>query len=209
LHGHIQFGRVDAARAVLERGLVIDPARMEQMVADAPNGPTLALLAQFGADLDGVDAAGVPRLIAAAMRGDMERLRDLLDAGAAPDIRGGPGNLSALEWAADRGDAFTASFLQERGVPGRVAVQTALNLIEDAAHPAIVALRGLYEGPTPFPHTGGFGPEDGLEFEGGLGDAEMVTIFVNNSRDLRAHVLERRGGDWALVRITPIDRRAQ
>ena len=205
LQSNIQYGRIDAARQLLERGLVIDPTEMEQMVAEAPNGPTLALLAQFGADLDGRDAEGLPLLIAAAMRGDMERLRDLLEAGASPDMRGGPGYLSALEWAADRGDVFMASFLQEQGVPGQVAVQSGLHLIEDAAHPAFVALRGLYEAPTPFPHADGFGPEDRLKFEGGLGDADIVTLYINNTIEVRAHVMQRRGNDWALLRITPID----
>lgn len=205
LQNHIRFGRIEAARPLLEQGLARDPALQQQMVADAPNGPTLALLAQYGADLDSMDANGVPLLIAAAQRGDFERLHDLLEAGAAREIRGGPGYLTALEWAADRGDVFMADFLQTAGVPGQVARQSAMTLIEDMDHPAFTTLRGLYDSPSPFPHVNGFGLEDQLEFEGGMGDDDIVTLFVNNGVELRAHVMQRRGSDWEVLRITRID----
>lgn len=203
LRSAVRTGQVELARPLLARGLADDPATMRALVDAAPNSPMLRLLSDHGADLDGPAPDGEPWLISAAMTGLYERSRDLIEAGASVAVRGGPGRLTALEWAADLGNILLAQYLHEERAPGRVADPFALEFIDDPDDPALAVLAALYTA-GPLPVSGGFGAGIALEFEGGLSDGTITTHYLNDGQQTRAHVMERRGADWELLRVTAV-----
>ena len=115
----------------------------------------------------------------AAMRGDVERVRTLLGEGA--DVNGAQGDgMTALHWAAERGDPALAELVLEAGADvaatTRLGAYTPLHLAAKGGHAAVVGQ--LLEGgadPSAGTATGGVQP---LHFAAGAGSSDAVRALL-------------------------------
>jgi ankyrin repeat protein len=122
----LHAGDADAVRAALVAGAnpdgetpFIGPSAMQLPVyiaAQAGRADILALLVEFGADVDRRDKRGARPLDSAAEHGDLGIVRLLVEAGATPDPReDDPEVRRPLVIAADRGSVDIALYLLENG----------------------------------------------------------------------------------------------
>jgi|GEM_PF-2922045 len=104
-------GALDKVKALLDAGASVDAANQSGQSAlwlafepDAVSLDLVAMLIERGARVNQADSVnGVTPLMRAAWRGSAEGVRMLLEKGATKDARDRD-NLSAREWAANRGD---------------------------------------------------------------------------------------------------------
>ncbi|MDE0358360.1 MAG: ankyrin repeat domain-containing protein [Gammaproteobacteria bacterium] len=123
----------------------------------------------------------------AAMRGDHGSVRALLQQGADVNAAQGDG-MTALHWAADRGDLEMARMLVYAGAGleavTRMAEYTPLHLASRAGHGAVV--RALLEaGSDPAARTGSGGATP-LHLAATAGDAEAVAVLIEHGADVDA-----------------------
>ena len=117
----------------------------------------------------------------AAMRGDIEAVRALVAQGADVNSAQGDG-MTALHWAAERGDDALARLLVRAGASVRAVTRlgdyTALHLASRAGRAAVVStLLEAGADPTARTTTGGATP---LHFAAGAGNAESVAALLAN-----------------------------
>ncbi len=134
----------------------------------------------------------------AAMRGDQGSVRALLQQGADVNAAQGDG-MTALHWAADRGDLEMARMLVYAGAGleavTRMAEYTPLHLASRAGHGAVV--RALLEaGSDPAAPTGSGGATP-LHLAAAAGDAEAVAALIEHGADVDAR--EERAGQTPLI----------
>jgi ankyrin repeat protein len=134
----------------------------------------------------------------AAMRGDQGSVRALLQQGADVNAAQGDG-MTALHWAADRGDLEMARMLVYAGAGleavTRMAEYTPLHLASRAGHGAVV--RALLEaGSDPAAPTGSGGATP-LHLAAAAGDAEAVAALIEHGGDVDAR--EERAGQTPLI----------
>jgi len=122
----------------------------------------------------------------AAMEGDRETVQALIRSGADVDAAQGDG-MTALHWAAQRGDADLARLLLEAGARGSVVTRlggyTPLHLAARAGAGPVVRL--LVEGgaPADLPAEKGTTP---LHFEAASGSIEAVQVLLSAGADVDA-----------------------
>ena len=134
----------------------------------------------------------------AAMRGDHGSVRALLQQGADVNAAQGDG-MTALHWAADRGDLEMARMLVYAGAGleavTRMAEYTPLHLASRAGHGAVV--RALLEaGSDPAAPTGSGGATP-LHLAAAAGDAEAVAALIEHGADVDAR--EQRAEQTPLI----------
>ena len=134
----------------------------------------------------------------AAMRGDHGSVRALLQQGADVNAAQGDG-MTALHWAADRGDLEMARMLVYAGAGleavTRMAEYTPLHLASRAGHGAVV--RALLEaGSDPAAPTGSGGATP-LHLAAAAGDAEAVVALIEHGADVDAR--EQRAEQTPLI----------
>ena len=134
----------------------------------------------------------------AAMRGDHGSVRALLQQGADVNAAQGDG-MTALHWAADRGDLEMARMLVYAGAGleavTRMAEYTPLHLASRAGHGAVV--RALLEaGSDPAAPTGSGGATP-LHLAAAAGDAKAVAALIEHGADVDAR--EQRAGQTPLI----------
>ncbi len=134
----------------------------------------------------------------AAMRGDHGSVRALLQQGADVNAAHGDG-MTALHWAADRGDLEMARMLVYAGAGleavTRMAEYTPLHLASRAGHGAVV--RALLEaGSDPAAATAS-GAATALHLAAAAGDAEAVAALLEHGADVDAR--EERAGQTPLI----------
>ena len=134
----------------------------------------------------------------AAMRGDQGSVRALLQQGADVNAAQGDG-MTALHWAADRGDLEMARMLVYAGAGleavTRMAEYTPLHLASRAGHGAVV--RALLEaGSDPAAPTGS-GGATALHLAAAAGDAEAVAALIEHGADVDAR--EQRAEQTPLI----------
>lgn len=134
----------------------------------------------------------------AAMRGDQGSVRALLQQGADVNAAQGDG-MTALHWAADRGDLEMARMLVYAGAGleavTRMAEYTPLHLASRAGHGAVV--RALLEaGSDPAAPTGSGGATP-LHLAAAAGDAEAVAALIEHGADVDAR--EQRAEQTPLI----------
>ena len=134
----------------------------------------------------------------AAMRGDQGSVRALLQQGADVNAAQGDG-MTALHWAADRGDLEMARMLVYAGAGleavTRMAEYTPLHLASRAGHGAVV--RALLEaGSDPAAPTGSGGATP-LHLAAAAGDAEAVAVLIDHGADVDAR--EERAAQTPLI----------
>ena len=134
----------------------------------------------------------------AAMRGDHGSVRALLQQGADVNAAQGDG-MTALHWAADRGDLEMARMLVYAGASleavTRMAEYTPLHLASRAGHGAVV--RALLEaGSDPAAPTGSGGATP-LHLAAAAGDAEAVAVLIDHGADVDAR--EERAAQTPLI----------
>ena len=143
-------------------------------------------------------AADDPLLADAAMRGDLDTVRSLLDRGADVNVAQGDG-MTALHWAAERGDLDMVEVLLEAGANSRAGTRighyTPLHLAGTVGHGAVVEalLRG---GADPeATNTNGTTP---LHLAARGGSADAVAALLDHGADVNAREF-RRGGQTPLM----------
>lgn len=123
----------------------------------------------------------------AAMRGDQGSVRALLQQGADVNAAQGDG-MTALHWAADRGDLEMARMLVYAGAGldavTRMAEYTPLHLASRAGHGTVVRAL-LKAGSDPAAATGSGGATP-LHLAAAAGDAEAVTVLIEHGADVDA-----------------------
>ena len=134
----------------------------------------------------------------AAMRGDQGSVRALLQQGADVNAAQGDG-MTALHWAADRGDLEMARMLVYAGAGleavTRMAEYTPLHLASRAGHGAVVrALLEAGSDPAAPTASGGATP---LHLAAAAGDAEAVAALIDHGADVDAR--EERAGQTPLI----------
>ena len=134
----------------------------------------------------------------AAMRGDQGSVRALLQQGADVNAAQGDG-MTALHWAADRGDLEMARMLVYAGAGldavTRMAEYTPLHLASRAGHGAVVrALLEAGSDPAAPTASGGATP---LHLAASAGDPEAVAALVDHGADVDAR--EDRAGQTPLI----------
>ena len=134
----------------------------------------------------------------AAMRGDEGSVRVLLQQGADVNAAQGDG-MTALHWAADRGDVEMARMLVYAGASleaaTRMAEYTPLHLASRAGHGAVV--RALLEvGSDPATATGS-GEATALHLAAAAGDAATISALIEFGADVNAR--EQRAGQTPLI----------
>ena len=149
----------------------------------------LALLAPAGPDAPVADAA---------QRGDMQAVRELLRGGADVNVPQGDG-MTALHWAAERGDAELAGLLVFAGADvragTRIGAYTPLHMAAEAASPEVVRVL-LEAGSDPHATTTNTGSTP-LHLAAGSGDPEVVRLLVEHGADV--HARERAWGQTPLT----------
>jgi ankyrin repeat protein len=128
---------------------------------------------------------------AAAERGDKTAVRDLLKQGA--DVNGAQGDgMSALHWAADRGDAELADMLIYAGANisavTRIGQYTPLHLAAKAGSPAVA--KALIKGGADVNAKTSTSGVTALHLAAASGNAEVVTILAGAKADLNAQESE-------------------
>ena len=141
----------------------------------------------------------------AAMRGDHQSVRALLQQGADVNAAQGDG-MTALHWAADRGDLEMARMLVYAGAGleavTRMAEYTPLHLASRAGHGAVV--RALLEaGSDPAALTGSGGATP-LHLAAAAGDAKAVAALIEHGADVDGR--EERAGQTPLIFAAAQDR---
>ncbi len=134
----------------------------------------------------------------AAMRGDQGSVRTLLQRGADVNAAQGDG-MTALHWAADRGDLEMARMLVYAGASleavTRMAEYTPLHLASRAGHGGVVrALLEAGSDPAALTASGGATP---LHLAAAAGDGEAVTALLEHGA--RVDALEDRAGQTPLI----------
>ena len=134
----------------------------------------------------------------AAMRGDQGSVRSLLQQGADVNAAQGDG-MTALHWAADRGDLEMARMLVYAGAGlqavTRMAEYTPLHLASRAGHGAVVrALLEAGSDPAAPTASGGATP---LHLAAAAGDPEAVAALIEHGADVNAR--ERRAEQTPLI----------
>ena len=134
----------------------------------------------------------------AAMRGDEGSVRVLLQQGADVNAAQGDG-MTALHWAADRGDVEMARMLVYAGASleaaTRMAEYTPLHLASRAGHGAVV--RALLEvGSDPATATGS-GEATALHLAAAAGDAATISALIEFGADVNAR--EQRAEQTPLI----------
>ena len=123
----------------------------------------------------------------AAMRGDLEAVRSLIDQGA--DVNGAQGDgMTALHWAAENGSAATAELLLNAGANlsavTRLGGYTPLHLAAKAGGAEVVrALLAAGANPRAATTAGG---ATALHFAAAAGSAEAVTALIGHGADPNA-----------------------
>ncbi len=182
------------------RGAVRTPGRVPARATGATAGRgTGALLAALVLTLL-VSAATPPDspVADAAMRGDHGSVRALLRGGADVNAAQGDG-MTALHWAAERGDVEMARMLVHAGAGmeavTRMAEYTALHLACRAGHGAVA--RALLEaGADPAAPTASGGATS-LHLAAAAGSAEAVVALIEHGADVDAR--EERAGQTPLI----------
>lgn len=134
----------------------------------------------------------------AAMRGDQGSVRSLLQQGADVNAAQGDG-MTALHWAAERGDLEMARMLIYAGAGleavTRMAEYTPLHLASRAGHGGVArALLEAGSDPAAPTASGGATP---LHLAAAAGDAEAVSVLVEHGADV--NVREERAGQTPLI----------
>ena len=118
LHLAAFFGRSDAVRLLLDRGVHVDPRGSGWMTGtplhsatSARHAEVVGLLLEAGADPGARQSGGWTPLHAAAHNGDVDSVRLLLAHGADPSVRNEDG-ASVLEMAQAGGDTATISLVR-------------------------------------------------------------------------------------------------
>jgi ankyrin repeat protein len=153
-----------------------------------------------------IAALWIPSLLAAvdapvaeaAMRGDAKTVRHLLERGTDVNAAQGDG-MTALHWAADRGDVEMARMLVYAGAgleaATRMAEYTPLHLASRAGHGA--AVRALLEaGSDPATATGS-GEATALHLAAAAGDAATISALIEFGADVNAR--EQRAEQTPLI----------
>ncbi|WP_151702406.1 ankyrin repeat domain-containing protein [Nitrincola alkalilacustris] len=166
----------------------------------------LTLLVEQGADPNRMRPDGTLPLIRAAMAADGERVGYLIDAGANPNVRGGPGSLTALEWVADLGQFFVAASLLERevGLSGEIPDPTRLEWLPDDGGAPLDALADAYAAgqvTPPWLDTNG----EMIHFTGGVSDGSVASLRLSDGDETRVHTLRLETGGWRLIRVTVLE----
>ncbi len=134
----------------------------------------------------------------AAMRGDQGSVRALLQQGADVNAAQGDG-MTALHWAAERGDLEMARMLIYAGAGleavTRMAEYTPLHLASRAGHGAVVGAL-LEAGSDPAAPTGSGGATP-LHLAAAAGDARAVAVLIEHGADVNAR--EERAGQTPLI----------
>jgi uncharacterized protein len=149
---------------------------------------TAALLACLTASLFAVSPLAVndARVADAAMRGDAAAVRALLQQRADVNAAQGDG-MTALHWAAERGDAELARLLLDSGAnPGagtRIGRHTPLHVAAKGGHAQVVRLLVGAKANIGALTTTGAVP---LHFAAASGSAETVAILLNAGADVNA-----------------------
>ena len=133
-----------------------------------------------------VSAAPNAPVADAAMAGDLEAVRSLLDGGSDPDVAHGDG-MTGLHWAARNGDRETAELLLDAGADlttvTRVGAHTPLHVAARAAAPRVVQAL-LTRGADPSAvTTTGTGP---LHFAAASGSRAVVLALIAAGADVNA-----------------------
>jgi len=122
----------------------------------------------------------------AAMRDDVAAVRTLLQQGADVNVAQGDG-MTALHWAAERGDRELAAMLLASGAnPGaetRIGRHTPLHVAARAGHPAVVRLLVDAHASISATTTTGAAP---LHFAAASGSSEAVSILLDRGADVNA-----------------------
>ena len=120
----------------------------------------------------------------AAMRGDLGRVRELLERGADPN-EAQPDGMSGLHWAAQRGDAAMADLLLDAGASvaavTRLGSYTPLHLAAEGGYGAVVE-QLLEAGADPAARTS-TGGATALHLAAGAGSGEAVTALLDAGAD--------------------------
>ncbi len=161
-----------------------------------------ALLGAVGVALPGAlaaqDRAGPSAVAAAAARGDLEAVRELLRDGADVNAPQGDG-MTALHWAAERGDGALAGILLWAGARvdagTRIGSYTPLHLAARAASEAVVA-QLLEAGADPRARTTNSGVEP-LHLAAAAGDPGVVRALIAGGADVNG-----REGAWDQTPLT-------
>ena len=134
----------------------------------------------------------------AAMRGDQGSVRVLLQQGADVNAAQGDG-MTALHWAAERGDLEMARMLIYAGAGldavTRMAEYTPLHLASRAGHGGVV--RALLEAGSDAAAPTASGGATPLHLAAAAGDAEAVSALVEHGADVNAR--EERAGQTPLI----------
>lgn len=165
-----------------------------------------ALLIQYGADPDRMRPDGTLPFIRAAMRGGGDLFGYLLKDGADPNVRGGPGALTPLEWVADLGQFFAAKHLLQLApqARGEIPDPSALSWLPDTHAEPVAALAAAYAADAvnpPWPDDTG-AP---LYFAGGVSDGRTASIRFTDGRETRVHTLRLGMDGWQILRVTRLE----